>query len=94
MASFSGYPNKEYLFVGTVIENADDPDASHGRILVFDIKENYKLELLEAIDEPGIIYDMRAFQNSVVACVNGSVSSAQGMMCLAVALTVHHRYTA
>ncbi|CAO0790870.1 unnamed protein product [Mucor circinelloides] len=73
MASFSGYPNKEYLFVGTVIENADDPDASHGRILVFDIKDNYKIELLEAIEEPGIIYDMRAFQNSVVACVNGSI---------------------
>lgn len=88
MASFSGYPNKEYLFVGTVIENADDPDASHGRILVFDIKENYKIELLEAIDEPGIIYDMRAFQNSVVACVNGSVSGVSGVLCSSCSLSV------
>lgn len=80
MASFNGYPNKEYLFVGTVIENADDPDASHGRILVFDIKDNYKIELLEAIEQPGIIYDMKAFQNSVVACVNGSVSEKCGII--------------
>lgn len=77
MASFNGYPNKEYLFVGTVIENADDADASHGRILVFDIKENYKIELLESIPQPGIIYDMKAFQNSVVACINGSVSETR-----------------
>ncbi|KAI8636915.1 CPSF A subunit region-domain-containing protein [Parasitella parasitica] len=73
MASFSGYPNKEYLFVGTIIENLEDPDANHGRILVFDIKDNYKVELLEAVEQPGVIYDLKAFQNSVVAAVNGSI---------------------
>lgn len=74
MAKFKEYPNQEYLFVGTVIENTDDPDASHGRILVFDVKETTQIDLVEAIELPGIIYALKSFQNSVVACVNGSVS--------------------
>jgi DNA damage-binding protein 1 len=74
MTRFDAYPNQEYLFVGTVIESADDPDQSLGRILVFDLKENNKCELIEAIQLPGIIYNIKSFQNSVIACVNGSVS--------------------
>lgn len=74
MATFHDYPYQEFLFVGTVIENVDDPDASHGRILVFDVKEITHIELIEAIELPGIVYALKPFQNSVVACVNGSVS--------------------
>jgi DNA damage-binding protein 1 len=74
MAQFDAYPNQEFLFVGTVQENSEDPDQSFGRILVFDIKDNIKCELIESIKMPGIIYNLRPFQNSIIACVNGSVS--------------------
>lgn len=75
VAKFSAYPNQEYLFVGTVIEKEEDPDHDSGRILVFDFKENSQCELLDQISMPGVIYNLKSFQNSVVACVNGSVSS-------------------
>lgn len=74
MAQFDAYPNQEFLFVGTAIENEEDPDQSYGRILVFDIKDTSKCELLESIKMPGIIYNLRPFQNSIIACINGSVS--------------------
>lgn len=74
MAQFYAYPNAEYLFVGTVIENTEDPDQNLGRILVFDLKESNKCELVESIQMPGVVYNLKPFQNSVIACVNGSVS--------------------
>ena len=73
-AQFIAYPNQEFLFVGTVIENADDPDQSQGRIMVFDLKENNKCELVTSTQLPGIIYNIKPFQNSIVASVNGAVS--------------------
>lgn len=74
MAQFYAYPNAEYLFVGTVIENTEDPDQNLGRILIFDLKESSKCELVESIQMPGVVYNLKPFQNSVIACVNGSVS--------------------
>lgn len=76
VAKFSAYPNQEYLFVGTIIEKEDDPDHDTGRILVFDFKENSQCELLDQVSVPGVVYSMKAFQNSMVASVNGSVSIA------------------
>lgn len=72
--SFSAYPNQEYLFVGTVVEDKEDPDSSTGHIFVFEIKDS-RIELIETVEKPGIIYDMKPLHNSVVACVNGSVSN-------------------
>ncbi|CAO3619548.1 unnamed protein product [Mucor hiemalis] len=77
MAQFYAYPNAEYLFVGTVIENTEDPDRDLGRILIFDLKESNKCELVESVQMPGIVYNLRPFQNSVVACVNGSIFTLQ-----------------
>ncbi|KAI8090511.1 CPSF A subunit region-domain-containing protein [Thamnidium elegans] len=53
-----------------------DAQTFHGRILVFDIKER-KCELLEQVKLPGVIYSLKSFQNSVVACVNGSIFCLQ-----------------
>lgn len=77
MAQFYAYPNAEYLFVGTVIENTEDPDQNLGRILVFDLKESNKCELVESIQMPGVVYNLKPFQNSVIACVNGSIFTLQ-----------------
>jgi DNA damage-binding protein 1 len=74
IATFKEYPNQEYLFVGTTIENIEDPDSSSGRILIFDVKETTHIELIKAIELPGVIYTLKSFQNSVVATANGSVS--------------------
>ncbi|GAA5808539.1 hypothetical protein MFLAVUS_001930 [Mucor flavus] len=76
MTTFVAYPNQEFLFVGTVIENPDDPNKNLGRILVFDIKER-KCELLEQVNLPGVVFSLKSFQNSVVACVNGSIFCLQ-----------------
>ncbi|RCH97919.1 DNA damage-binding protein 1a, partial [Rhizopus stolonifer] len=72
VARFPGY-QQDFLFVGTAIPDPDDPEASRGRILVFDIKETHTCELIEAIDMSGVIYDMRSCHGSIVACVNGSI---------------------
>lgn len=76
VAKFVAYPNQEYLFVGTIIEKEDDPDHDTGRILVFDFKENCQCELLDQVSIPGVVYNLKAFHNSVVASVNGSVCIA------------------
>ncbi|KAI7899232.1 CPSF A subunit region-domain-containing protein [Cokeromyces recurvatus] len=73
MAQFREYPNQEYLFVGTAIEDTEEGDINHGRILVFNIKENQKIELIEEVEEPGVVYSIKAFQNSVVAGIDDSI---------------------
>ncbi|KAI9468079.1 MAG: CPSF A subunit region-domain-containing protein [Benjaminiella poitrasii] len=75
VAQFREYPNQEYLFVGTVIEDKEDEagDITRGRILVFEVKENQRIDLIEAIEEPGVVYSINSFQNSVVAGIDGSI---------------------
>lgn len=79
---FEAYPNQEYLFVGTVIENEQDPDNNVGRVLVFDLKEGNKCELIDAYPVPGVVYNIRSFQNSVIVAVNGAVSLFSSDMCM------------
>ncbi|KAI8328162.1 CPSF A subunit region-domain-containing protein [Choanephora cucurbitarum] len=72
ISQFSGY-RQEFLFVGTAIPDAEDGESSRGRILVFQVNEARQLELIESVDMPGVVYDLKPCQKSIVACVNGSV---------------------
>ncbi|KAI8368044.1 mono-functional DNA-alkylating methyl methanesulfonate N-term-domain-containing protein [Blakeslea trispora] len=40
---------------------------------VFQVNEARKLDLVESMDMPGVVYDIRPCQSSIVACVNGSI---------------------
>lgn len=79
VARFKEYPDKEYLFVGTLIENQLDPNNNSGRILAFTI-DGFKCELLDAIDMPGVIYRMEAVENTVIAAVDGKVRNINASM--------------
>ncbi|KAG0745943.1 hypothetical protein G6F57_002896 [Rhizopus arrhizus] len=68
---FSEYP-EEYLFVGTLIENHEDPNNNTGRILAFTI-ENSRCELIDAVDMPGVVYRMESIKNTIIAAVDGKI---------------------
>jgi hypothetical protein len=66
---------REYLFVGTGINNPDDPERSTGRVHVFYTNDLKKCELVAVEDFPGVVLSMARYGNSIAFGVNGTVSN-------------------
>ncbi|KAI8975445.1 mono-functional DNA-alkylating methyl methanesulfonate N-term-domain-containing protein [Mycotypha africana] len=72
---------EELLFIGTAIEDLNDPEACYGRVLAFRMEKHYsnnqqhKLEFLEEYKMNGVVYDLRYFPlyRTMLACVNGAI---------------------
>lgn len=60
-----------YIFVGTAITT--NPKES-GRIIMYKIKSDKKLYMIDNVSVPGVVYSIKSYMNSVIASVNGSVS--------------------
>ncbi|KAG1460698.1 hypothetical protein G6F56_005890 [Rhizopus delemar] len=71
IVQFSEYPD-EYVFVGTLIEDHEDPDKDSGRILVF-TTESSKCELVDIVSLPNAVYSIVSIGNTVIASVQGQM---------------------
>ncbi|CAO3622243.1 unnamed protein product [Cunninghamella echinulata] len=59
-----------YIFVGTAITtNLKE----YGRIIMYKIKNDKKLHMVDNVPVSGVVYSIKSYMNSVIASVNGSI---------------------
>lgn len=66
-----------YIVAGTT--TAPPPghiESTQGRILVLDGSDAHKLRVVAALNVPGCVYGLVAYQGNIAATVNSSVSSS------------------
>ncbi|KAI8985259.1 CPSF A subunit region-domain-containing protein [Pilobolus umbonatus] len=74
LVSYTNPDNQDqFLFVGTVVSKEDFPQQEGGRILVFRITEESKLDLIEEVNMSGVVKNMKPCLDSLVASVNGTI---------------------
>ncbi|KAI8064743.1 CPSF A subunit region-domain-containing protein [Gongronella butleri] len=63
---------QQYVFVGTVLPKGEGDKEKHfGRVLMFHFGPDHRLQLLDAVEVPGVVYAMKPYKNSLVVGVNG-----------------------
>ncbi|KAI8369638.1 CPSF A subunit region-domain-containing protein [Radiomyces spectabilis] len=70
------HEDTKYVIAGTAIVNPDEPNQDRGRLLIFHVSAEREYRLIESVDLPGVLYDIKPVMTdspSIVIAVNGSI---------------------
>ncbi|ORX58192.1 hypothetical protein DM01DRAFT_1381820 [Hesseltinella vesiculosa] len=62
-----------YVFIGTAKPADSDGQDHSGRVLMFSFGANRRLQLVDAVEVPGVVYCIKPFMQSIAVGVNGSL---------------------
>lgn len=99
LVSVPGNENQRPAFVvGTAFVVPTEEEPSKGRLLVFEVNDFKRIELLQQMDVSGCVYSISAFEgDKIVAGINAKVhlyqwSFAEGHLRILTSLCAHHGY--